>query len=118
LNGGLNLLGIEHGQPVVYGLPWCGTSGIYTEKSYPLGGIIFLEQREINRAVALPPDKQQLMISQRLISPAWTREQLLANLKFCGRLAPNTTCFLLQCTKEEAAAQVCRDAIDKGACEE
>jgi hypothetical protein len=113
LNGDLNLLCIDHDKPVVYGLPWCGTSGIYTSESHPLGGIVFLQQSQSNRVVTLAPDRQQLMLSQRLISPTWTREQLLTNLKFCGKLSPMIPCFLLQCTREEAAAKTCRAAIDE-----
>ncbi len=40
LNGDLNLLGMEKDEVFVYGIPWCGTSGVYTTKKYPLGGII------------------------------------------------------------------------------
>lgn len=42
LNGDLNLLGIHENRIMVYGIPWCGTSGIYTIKTYELGGIVLL----------------------------------------------------------------------------
>ena len=44
LNGDLNLLGLENGIPILYGIPWCGTSGISSTKRVPLGGIFFLKQ--------------------------------------------------------------------------
>ena len=40
LDGDLNLLAFEGGRPVVMGIPWCGTSGIYTTERWSLGGII------------------------------------------------------------------------------
>ena len=58
INGDLNLIGWSNGEqanigqsvdkpgskghPIVYGMPWCGTSGIASTKSYPLGGIVLL----------------------------------------------------------------------------
>lgn len=42
LNGDLNLLGWESGKIIVYGIPWCGTSGIYTTTDHELGGIVLL----------------------------------------------------------------------------
>lgn len=42
LNGDLNLLGFEDGHITVYGIPWCGTSEIFTTEQYELGGIVLL----------------------------------------------------------------------------
>lgn len=43
LNGDLNLIGEENGQFFVYGIPWCGTSGICTTEKQRLGGIVLLD---------------------------------------------------------------------------
>lgn len=112
LNGDLNLLGMRDGEPVVYGLPWCGTSGIFTTETYPLGGVIFLQQEKRNHVDPLTPDKRSLMLSQRLISPTWTKEMLQSSLRFCEQLEPLITCFLLRCTAQPEAADVCRAAIE------
>lgn len=113
LNGDLNLLGIKDGTPVVYGLPWCGTSGIFTHQTYPLGGVIFLRQSSEDTVQPLTPDACALMLSQRLISPAWTDEMLLSALDFCTRIQPQITCFELHCTPAPSAATVCKAAIDR-----
>lgn len=113
LNGDLNLLGIKNGKPVVYGLPWCGTSGISTPDTVPLGGIIFLRQAQADTTEALSADTIQLMLSQRLISPAWTADMLLSCLSFSGQVAPHIVSFLLRCTKNPNAAHVCKAAIDE-----
>lgn len=112
LNGDLNLLGIKDGISVVYGLPWCGTSGIFTTKTFPLGGVIFLQQDKCNRTVALSPDERSLMLCQRLISPTWTKEMLCSALTFCAQIEPDITCLRLCCTPDHEAAEVCRAAID------
>ncbi|MCD8068013.1 MAG: PqqD family protein, partial [Lachnospiraceae bacterium] len=72
LNGDLNLLAVTPDGPMVYGMPWCGTSGIYTDQAYPLGGGILLKQDRQDFCEELSPDKKTLLLSQRLISPVWT----------------------------------------------
>lgn len=111
LNGDLNLLGISDGIPVVYGLPWCGTSGIYTEKSFPLGGIVFLKQAPNNRASVLSGEASVLAILQRLISPGWTEDLARTNLGFAAQLGGMVPTFSLECTKEPEAAHVMRAVI-------
>ena len=112
LNGDLNLLGIRDNIPYAYGLPWCGTSGICTPKDYPLGGIIFLKQAAIDQVQSLQPDEKVLHILQRMISPAWTKELLLRNLRFSEALAPLIFSCRLYCTKEPSAAGILKAAID------
>lgn len=112
LNGDLNLLGIRNGVPTAYGLPWCGTSGIYTPENYPLGGIIFLKQAPHNRVSRLSHEKAALSLFQRLISPTWTETLTAENLSFSTLLCGQLPCFELECTKEAEAAHVMREAID------
>lgn len=113
LNGDLNLIGIKDGVPLAYGLPWCGTSSISTTETYPLGGVIFLRQSPEDAAEPLSDDAAQLMLSQRLITPAWTETMLLDNLSFCAAVLPHITAFVMRATKSVDAAEVCRSAIDR-----
>lgn len=113
LNGDLNLIGIRDDTPYAYGLPWCGTSCISTTETLPLGGIIFLRKAPLDKAEPLADDAAQLMLSQRLITPAWTKEMLLDNLAFCEALLPRITAFAMHATMDIRAAEVCRAAIDE-----
>jgi hypothetical protein len=112
LNGDLNLVALENGQPVVYGIPWCGTSGVCTTKQYPLGGIILLRKADHDHFEPLHSDESQLCISQRMISPAWTKEQLLANLDFSAQLVPHIFCGRLYCTISDSAVMTVKEQID------
>ena len=107
------MLGIKNGQPYIYGLPWCGTSKIYTTATCPLGGIVFLKQAPFNRVDSLAPDEQALFLMQRMISPTWTKDLLLKNLAFAETLAPLTKLFRLNCTKDPKAADIMKTAIDQ-----
>lgn len=112
INGDLNLLTIEEGMPVVHGIPWCGTSEIFTTKSYPLGGIVLLNKAPENRLEQWTPDKKLLLVSQRLISPTWTKEQWNQNLEVVEQISADTPVFRLHCTKEPEAAEFMKKAID------
>ena len=113
LNGDLNLCYIGQDGVFCYGMPWCGTSGIYTKKEYPVGGVVLLRQDTENKIECLSLDQQQLLVSQRLISPSWTEELFLKNLAFAGRAAKQIPIFRLACNMEDAAAVAAKTYIDK-----
>lgn len=112
LNGDLNLIGIEHGKALVYGLPWCGTSDCYTPNTYPLGGITLLKQHPFEKAEHLTIDQKQLAVMQRLVSPTWTEDMLHKNLAFTASLCEQIPVFSLLCTKEPSAAHFMKHLID------
>lgn len=113
LNGDLNLLGMEKDEVFVYGIPWCGTSGVYTTKKYPLGGIILLKRGTENRVCKLPQNERQLYTAQRMISPAWTEKQVDDSLLFAEKLSDRIPIRQLYCTQEPSAAAVMKEYIDK-----
>ncbi len=112
INGDLNLLAMENGKPVVHGIPWCGTSGIYDTKTYPLGGIILINRGKENYTEELSTDQKQLLVSQRLISPSWTKEQWENNFEVAKKITEDILVCKLFCTKEKEAAEVMRGRID------
>jgi len=112
LNGDLNLLALENEQPVVHGIPWCGTSEICTTETYCLGGIILLNQAPVDRIEELPEDKKQLLVSQRLISPAWTVDLFERNMEIVENVVSKIMVCKLHCTKEPSAAEVMKEYID------
>lgn len=112
LNGDLNLLAFLDGEPVIYGIPWCGTSGLSVSERYLLGGIVLLARDEQDSCIELSPDKKALLISQRLISPTWNEAMLHKNLKFTEKLAKHIRVCQLKCTKKDSAAYTMKEWID------
>ena len=112
INGDLNLIRISNNQAIVYGLPWCGTSNIYSTKAYPLGGITFLKQHTTNTIQHLNESEKQLMLLNRLISPTWTEEMLDFNIDFTNQLSTLVPIFHLLCTKDPSAAARMKQQID------
>lgn len=112
LNGDLNLLAFKNGIPVIYGIPWCGTSKISDSGCYPLGGIILLARGEKDVCEKLSPDKKTLLISQRLISPAWDAPMLQKNIDAAQKLSKKIPVCRLKCTKNDSAAYTVKKWID------
>ena len=112
INGDLNLLGIKDGSPVVYGTPWCGTSGIYDTATYPLGGIILLK-RGGNVVEELKEDKKLLLVQQRLTSPLWKEEMLDKELEILKKIVPMTCVKRYYCNMEDDAAVILHENITK-----
>lgn len=112
LNGDLNLLAFSGGQPVIHGIPWCGTSGISTKETYPLGGILLLKQAEKDFIEELSFGQKQLLVLQRLISPSWNPQMQEQNLQFTQELAKHILICRLHCTKESSALETAKQKID------
>lgn len=113
LNGDLNLIGMAHGQPTVFGIPWCGTSQIFTTETYPLGGIFLLKRGSGNRVESLEPDRRQLLAVHRVISPSWTEELFQANLDIIEALEARISIQRLWCTPNPEAAHIARQTVDQ-----
>ena len=115
LNGDLNLIGkSEEGEGYcIYGIPWCGTSGLCTTETRELGGIILLGRDEEDHVEELSPFEQVLRVTQRMISPAWTEQMATGNLEFVEQMTEKTWITQLFCTKAPSAVEVIRKWIDE-----
>ncbi len=112
INGDLNLIDCNSETPMVYGIPWCGTSQISDTKSYVLGGIILLDKAPENRIDTLPSDKKTLLVTQRIISPSWTEDLFLKNLRLIENLSDKIIVLHYPCTKDDSAVFTIKDYID------
>ena len=114
LNGDLNLLGLQEGHIIAYGIPWCGTSEIFTTEQYELGGIVLLgRDPHTDYLEELTPSEKVLRVMQRMISPAWKERQLSENLFFAEEITDHVPVLYLLCTKNASAACTIKDVIDR-----
>ncbi len=111
INGDLNLIGTDKGKPFVFGIPWCGTSEIYSTEVYPLGGVVFLKQSPENKIEKFGREKALVTLSRRTISPVWNESSLE---KMIGDLEPvseSIKSLRLYCTKDPEAQKILQDYI-------
>lgn len=111
LNGDLNLIGMSDGKVMAYGMPWCGTSEISVPYEKVLHGVFFLQQAEDNRCEELEGTKRTLALSNRIISPTWTKACYEANLDFAHAVQEKLLLSQLYCTMEPQAAMVARERL-------
>ena len=114
VNGDLNLLGCKEGKPVVYGLPWCGTSNTFDVNTYKLGGVILLKRNKENFAEDLTEDEKELLLQQRIISPSWDESLLNKQFEIVENIVKNGVIVArLNCTADYEAAIVMKEYLDK-----
>lgn len=113
INGDLNLIRIDGDEAKVPGIPWCGTSNIYENNEYPLGGIVLLRRADKDSVKRMTGDGAALGLSNRLISPAWTKELLERNLSFAYELCERVAVMKLKATMERTSATTLKTAIDE-----
>ncbi len=113
INGDLNLIGIKEGAPCVFGIPWCGTSEIFTKEDYPLGGVVFLKQASENRIEEFTYEKALVTLSRRSISPLWKSESLEKMMHDLEPVSTQITSLRLYCTKERSSQTLVKSHIDK-----
>lgn len=98
---------------MVYGIPWCGTSGIFTAQNYELGGIVLLGQHPSkNHFEDLNESEQILRVMQRMISPAWKEQQLSLNLMFAEEIVSRVPVFSFLCMPQPSSAQSLKAGIN------
>lgn len=112
INGDLNLIALENGIAMVHGIPWCGTSGIYSKQSYPLGGIVFLSQGVDNEIIELSEEQKLLRLLHRCISPGWKEEMQERNYSIVEELSDKILFCQLTCNREKEAADCSKREID------
>ena len=132
INGDLNLIGrnvggfgkgfavssFDHsgeplGEPWVYGTPWCGTSGIYELKDYPLGGIIILRQGYKDYIEEMSYEDGVIGILSRSVSPMWDKKLVRKNVEIIADIAKDIMICKLYCTINESAYTLMKSYIDE-----
>ena len=111
INGDLNLIGILNGIPTVFGIPWCGTSEIFSNRNYPLGGVVFLKQAPESSIEKLNFEKALVTLSRRTISPLWNSASLEKMIKDLEPVSEAVTSLRLYCTKAPDAQKILQDYI-------
>ncbi len=113
INGDVNLIGIKNGIPMVYGIPWCGTSEIYSTGTFELGTIAYIKRVNDNVVNAIPGYTGLVSLSKRLITLMLTPYDLRQFFNDMNMLSQSVTFCKLFCTKEVKSQKVLKHFIDE-----
>ncbi|MBR4341839.1 MAG: PqqD family protein [Lachnospiraceae bacterium] len=111
INGDLNLIGIKDGTPVIYGTPWCGTSGVCDNLIHNLGGIVLLKRGD-NIIEELSEEQKMLYLQKRLTSPVWNEEMLDKELEILKEIIPKVYIKRYYCNMKDETVKHIREDID------
>lgn len=111
INGDLNMLTL-HSSLAAEGTPWCGTSGRYDSKTYPVGGILFLERAPEARVEAIDDESQVLSLVKRSISPNWNSDLLDEVFALGEEISSKVFMARLLCTPGRESVDVLKSFID------
>ena len=116
INGDLNLIGFDESMDeyLVYGTPWCGTSGICDPEVRILGGIVFIKRSPIPAAEEIPYPRNVLATANRLISPSLGASETHAKFDFLDKMCSSHKIITatLHANMEDETALLMRSFID------
>jgi hypothetical protein len=105
---------IIDGRPMVYGLPWCGTSGEYMNARLPLGAIVFLEQAPSNSIVRLDTAEAAIRLYSRCFQYSWDEQMVDRTLETTTDIVATSNCYLLKCRPDEEAVELVKQCLEIG----
>jgi len=112
LDGDVTACRMINGIPIVYGLPWCGTSGEFINRNVPLKAIVFLEQAKENNIKKLDLRETIIRLTARCFLLPWNNELMNQYLDIVQEIAENTDCYLLNCLPDSDAVELVKKCLE------
>lgn len=113
LDGDVTGLRIIDGFPYAYGLPWCGTSAEYLNKSVPLRAIVFLQQAKENRIEKLHFKEAFIRLASRCFMLPYDEKMTNQFLNIVQEIVEKTDCYLLECLPDYEAVELVKKCLEK-----
>ncbi len=89
-----------------FGIPWCGTSGEYMNRSVLIKAIVILDRGQSNEARRLEGIEPFLRVMQHLQYPKWDREQANKTMELVQDLTEEIPVIHLYCRPDKEAVEV------------
>ncbi len=112
INGDRALCRFINGSWTVFGMPWCGSSGISQNRQVPIQAIVILEQHSENIVERLNPLEALKRLLPNVYAPAWEPALYNKMLDRLDEIIPAVPIFLLRCRPDIDAALTLKSALD------
>lgn len=96
-----------------FGVPWCGTSGEYMNRSVPISAIVILERGDINEASCLSGIDPFFAVMPHLQYPVWNPQLRDQGMDLVQDLVDCVPVFRLRCRPDQEAVEVLEKAIEE-----
>lgn len=97
---------------IIYGLPWCGTSNLYMNRSVELDSIVFLSQGPENVIHNLNQLQTIQYVFASSFSEAWDDEMAQKRAHFAEVIVKKARIVGYECNMDSSAVTVLKDYID------
>ena len=113
LNGDVAIIEVkDEGKKLIFhGCPWCGTSGIYCNKSVEIGAIAFLSRNQSNRITLLDKEDVGMRLLENHFVPFLNKDIVTKVTVMINRISNNIEAYLLECNKENDAAKLAKEKM-------
>ncbi len=99
------------GKYYVYGLPWCGSSGMYLNKRVEVGAFVFLKQGSEN-IVRIPSVMEKIgYVFSSTFSESWNDEMNRRKSDITGKIIENTDIYEFSCNLDDESVEVLKREI-------
>lgn len=112
LDGDATACRMVNGVPIVYGLPWCGTSGEFINRSVPLKALVFLQQAKENSIAKLDLRETIIRLTARCFLLPLNNKMMNQFLDTVQEIAENTDCYLLNCRPDSDAVELVKECLE------
>lgn len=112
LDGDVTIVRLIQDKAFVYGLPWCGTSKLYTNTRVELGSIFFLKQSPTNRIYQPETLEAFDRLFARSFTPMWYEELVETRMTLTEKVIAFTPIHVLYCLPNHEAVYMAKAAID------
>lgn len=105
----------DKGEVIAYGSPWSGKTPCYKNESAPIGGIIRIRRAKINSIRHLSNIEAYASLTTTFSNMAWIESIADIRDKTIQEIISKVKCWELSCLPDKEAAEICRNAVEKGA---
>ncbi len=112
LDGDTTICRNINGKLMIYGLPWCGTSDLYVNKSVPLDTIVFLSQDKENHIKELNMMQKIQYLYASSFSETWNDEMAQLRTKAVEKILNGSKIVGYACNMKKDAVDTLRNYID------
>jgi hypothetical protein len=100
-----------NGVPVLFGTPWSGSPGIYTNTQVPLKAVVALERSDVNSIRKLGPLEALPILMTRSLLPYYDEELMTVACGLVERLLDRVDVYKLECRPDNEAVELVRRYI-------
>lgn len=113
LDGDVTMLYASSEGVLAYGLPWCGTSGLYQNSTLPLGTVVFLAKGPSNEIREYSYFESFVNLCARSFAPNFDKSLVSKSSELAKRICQHGNCLFYKCTPAKEAVEHIKNYLDE-----